>query len=298
MQGDMRGSQRTKTLIATILVLILPLPLILVIGRASWPRLPQGQNVLPLLPSDQARALPSFESPCLRAEDCEPPLGCLEAGALGRGVCLNTACETDSQCGPEKYCRTFPTMNGDAALRRCDRRGGERPEGDACVAVYTFAEDRCADGLLCNRGWCGRPCTLGEASSCPEGFFCQQGLNGPSCVPTCEARGCPTGLQCARESGGISVCAQLRGSECSEGSCPAGSSCTFTNLSSVDAGIALRLECGAPCGEGLPACSSGRVCVASRCLRTCAPHGPDTCYPEERCVFRVDLGVALCKQVR
>ena len=298
MQGDVRGSQRTRTLIAAILAALVSLPLILVIGSTLWPSLPDRQKTLPLLPVDQARALPSYGNACLRPEECEPPLGCLEAGAFGRGECLNTECATDSQCEPEKYCRTFPTMKEGLALRRCDKRDGERPEGDACVVGYTYAEDRCAQGLRCNRGWCGRPCRLGEASSCPEGFFCQEGLDGPSCVPTCEARGCPEGLQCAREAGGISVCAQLRSSDCPAGSCPEGSRCTLTNLSRVDAGLALRLECIAPCGEGFPVCPSGRVCAASHCLRTCDPHGPNTCYPEERCVFRADLGVSLCKQVR
>ena len=298
MQGDVRGSKRTQTLVAAVLLGLLLLPLSLVMSHALQPELPRSKEALPLFPTSQARTLASYQSPCLRPEECEPPLGCLEAGALGRGMCLNTECETDSQCEPEEYCRTFPTMGNGLALRRCDKRDGQRPAGDACVVGYTHAEDRCAPGLLCNRGWCGQPCRFEEASDCPEGFFCQQGLDGPSCVPTCEARGCPDGLQCAREAGGISVCAQLRGTECPEGTCPEGSHCTFTNLSSVDAGLALRLECIASCGQGRPPCPSGRTCVASRCLRTCDPRGPDTCYPEERCVYRVDLFVALCKQVR
>jgi hypothetical protein len=298
MLGDVRGSKRTKALAAALLLALLSLPLILIISSTLQPSPPRGKEVLPLFPASQARALASYRSPCLRPEECGSPLGCLEAGELGRGECLNTECETASQCEPEEYCRTFQTMGGGLALRRCDRRDGLRPEGDACVEGYTYAEDRCAQGLLCNRGWCGRPCRFEEASDCPEGFFCQQGLDGPSCVPTCEARGCPEGLQCAREAGGISVCAQLRGSGCPADSCPESSHCTFTNLSLVDAGLALRQECIAPCGEGKPACPSGRVCIASRCLRTCDPQGPGTCYPEERCIYRVDLGAALCKQIR
>ena len=297
MQGDVRGSKRAKTLVAVVLIGILPLPLALIIGSALHPAPPLHTPARPLFPVDQARALSTYGNPCLRPEDCEAPLGCLERGELGRGICLNTQCETDSQCDPGKYCRTLPTMGGGLPLRRCDQLHGESPEGDACAVGLTYAEDRCAQGLLCNRGWCGRPCRLEEASSCPEGFFCQHGLNGPSCVPTCEARGCPKGLQCAREADGISVCAQLRGSDCPAGSCPEGSHCTFTNLRFVDAGLALRLECIAPCGEGRPACPSGRVCVGSRCLRECDPQGNGTCYSEERCVYRVDLGVALCEQV-
>jgi hypothetical protein len=299
MQGDVRRSQRAIAPVVAILIGILSLPLMFVIGSAIRPSLPRGKNALPLLPANQARALASYGSPCLRPEDCEHPLGCLEIGGTGRGICLNTECATTSDCNPGEYCRTLQTMGNGLPLRGCDPAEGERTAGEPCdIGLTHAAEDRCASGLLCNRGWCGQPCRFEEATDCPEGFFCQQGLDGPSCVPTCEARGCPESFQCAREAGGISVCAHLRGNECPEGSCSEGSHCTFTNLSHVDAGLALRLECIAACGEGKPACPSSRTCVASRCLRTCDPQGPSTCYPEERCVYRVDLSVALCKQVR
>jgi hypothetical protein len=298
MQGDMRGSKRPQTLVLALLMGLVALPLALIIGAALRPSLPANQQALPLFPASQARALPSYGSPCLRLEECDQPLGCVEAGTPGRGFCMNTECETDAQCEAGESCRTFRTLGGGSPVRRCDALEGERQAGESCAPFLTYTDFRCVQGLLCNRGWCGHPCRLEESSDCPEGFFCQQGLEGPSCVPTCQDRECPEGLQCAREGGGISVCAQLRGSECPEGSCPEGSRCTFTNLSAVDAGLALRLECIAPCGDGLPACPSGRVCVANRCLRTCAPQGPDTCFPEERCVYRVDLGVSLCKQIR
>ncbi len=298
MPSDVRGPSRRQTLARALFMGLVPLPLVLIIGGALYSNSPHSQQSLPLLPANQARALASYGLPCLRPEECEPPLGCFEIGDTGRGICLNTECETDAQCEPGEYCRTLRTMGTSPPLRVCDKRGGERLEGEPCSPFLTYDPELCAQGLLCNRGWCGRPCRLEDSSTCPEGFFCQQGLDGPSCVPTCEARGCPEGLQCARESGGISVCVQLRGSDCSDGSCSAGSSCTFTNLRVVDAGLALRQECIAPCGEGKPPCPSDRVCVANRCLRTCAPLGPTTCYSEERCVYRDDLAVALCKQVR
>jgi hypothetical protein len=298
MQGDVRGSKKPPTLALAVLMGLLALPLALIVGLALRPSLPDAQKALPLVPATQARTMMSYRSPCLRPEECEPPLGCFEVGDTGRGYCVNTECEADSHCEEGESCRTLRTMGGGPPVRRCEAREGVRQAGEACAPFLTYANYRCAQGLLCNRGWCGQPCRLEESSDCPEGFFCQQGLEGPSCVPTCQDRGCTEGLQCAREGGGISVCAQLRGSECPEGSCPEGSRCTFTNLSAVDAGLALRLECIASCGEGQPACPSGRVCVASRCLRTCDPQGPNTCHPEERCVYRVDLGVALCKQIR
>lgn len=298
MPSDVRRSERSRTPLRIWLIGLLPVPLLLLIGSAMYPRLPRGQAARPVFTADQARTLATYGSPCLRPEDCEHPLGCLEVGNTGRGVCLNSLCETSSQCEPGEYCRTFQTMGDGLPLRGCDSLQGERAAGEPCDKGLSLAQDRCMQGLLCNRGWCGQPCELQEPSSCPEGFFCQQGLDGPSCVPTCEARSCPEGLQCARESGGISVCAHLRGSHCSNEPCPQGSRCTFTNRRLAHEGLSLHLECVSPCGEGLPACPTGRLCVGSRCLRTCDPQGPDTCYPEERCVYRVDLGVPLCKQVR
>jgi hypothetical protein len=298
MQGDVRGSPKKPALVGALLVGLLALPLALIIGSTLRPTVSEGQKALPYLPTSEARALSSFGSPCLRPEECEPPLGCIEVGAVGRGTCLNSQCESDSQCEPGRTCQTLKPMGEGRPVHRCIALQGERLEGELCWPGLANQADRCAPGLLCNHGWCGRPCRLQETSDCPEGFFCHESLNGPSCVPSCEARGCPQELQCARDADGISVCVQLRGTDCSGDSCPAGSNCTFNNLSFVDAGLALRQECIAPCGEGLPACPSGRVCVASQCLRTCDPQGPGTCFPEERCVHRVDLSVSLCKQVR
>jgi hypothetical protein len=299
MQGDVREAKRYGALALTVLVGLLLLPLGLILVFLLYPDPPQVREARPFLALDQARGLPTYGRDCLRPEDCDPLLGCLElVGTTGRGICLNTECETDSHCGLGEYCRTLRAMGDGPPVRRCDHPDGERAEGELCAVGLSYEQGRCATGLLCNRGWCGRPCNLQETSSCSEGFFCQQGLDGSSCVPTCESRGCPDGLQCAREAGGIAVCARVRGSDCPDASCPTGSRCTFTNRRLTQTGLSLRMECIAPCGEKLPACPSGRICVADRCLRTCDPQGPDTCYPEERCVHRDDLGVALCKQVR
>lgn len=295
MQGNVRGATRYQTLAWVLLVGLLPLPLGWALWNALRPVPSPRQGTLPLLSRDQAIALPTFMRDCLRPQDCDAGLGCLEwAGKEGRGLCLSSECETDSQCGPEQYCRTLRTMGDGPSVRRCDERSGERVEGDLCAGELAMEPDRCVPGLLCNRGWCGRPCRLEESSNCPEGFFCQQGLDGPSCVPTCERRGCPEGRQCAREAGGISVCARVRGNDCPDVSCPEGSRCTFTNRRLVAGRLSLRLECIFACGEGLPACPPGQVCVADRCQRTCDPQQPTTCHREEQCVYRVDLGVTLC----
>jgi hypothetical protein len=284
-----------KTVALVVLAVVLPLPLILLISPALYPDTPSGRQASPLMPADQARKLPSYGQDCLRSIDCDPPLGCLELGETGRGTCLNTQCETNTDCEPSEYCRSFQTLGNSLPLRGCERREGQRMEGEPCAPGLAAVHERCAAGLFCNKGWCGRPCNLSEPTGCPAGFFCQHGLDGPSCVPTCEDRACPEGLQCAREAGGISVCASVQDDTCSDTPCPEGSRCTFTHLRSTDAGLTLRLECVSPCGEGLLTCPSGQFCLGSRCRRTCDPQHGGTCPSGERCVHRVDLGISLCK---
>src|SRR4051794_17273895 len=108
MHRDVRGSKNPPALVLALLVGLLSLPLILIIGGFLRPSSPGGQKALPFFPANQARELQSYGSPCLRPEECEPPLGCLEAGKAGRGICLNSQCDLDSQCEPGKYCRTLP----------------------------------------------------------------------------------------------------------------------------------------------------------------------------------------------
>jgi len=295
MQSDVRGPRRYKTLGLAILVGLLAVPLAFVLSSTFHVEPSPRQQAWPLLPADQARLLPTYGQDCLRPDDCEHPLGCIETEETGRGTCLNTQCDTNAHCDPGKYCRTFKTLGNSLPLRGCDVRQGARAEGEPCALGLGVEEVRCSAGLFCNRGWCSRPCDLSAASECPAGFFCQQGLDGPSCVPTCEGRTCPEGFQCAREAGGISVCARVRSGDCSSPSCPKGSSCTFTDVRSSDAGISLRLECVISCGEGLPACPSGQFCLGSRCRLTCDPLRDGTCPTGQRCVHRVDLGVSLCK---
>lgn len=274
---------------------LLPLPLIILTGYALYPRPPHAQQAKTFFPAAQARLLPSYGQDCLHPEDCEQPLGCLETEETGRGTCLNTQCEADRQCEPGEYCRTVQTMGNSLPLRGCDTRYRVRAEGEPCALGLGVNEVHCSPGLFCNSGWCGRPCDLSAPSECPAGFFCQQGLDGPSCVPTCEDRVCPEGFQCAREAGGISVCARVRSGDCSGTSCPEGSRCTLTGVRASDAGVSLRLECVVPCGGDLPACPSGQFCLGSRCRLTCDPLSDGTCPTGQRCVHRVDLGVSLCK---
>jgi hypothetical protein len=295
MQSDLQGAKRYKALGLIVLVGLLLVPLSFVLSSLLHPVARPGQKTWPLFPADQARTLQTYGQDCLRLEDCEYPLGCLETGQTGRGTCLNTQCETDAHCDPEKFCRTFQTLGNGPSLRGCDFRRGERTAGEPCATGLGVNEVHCSPGLLCNKGWCGSPCDLSAPLDCPAGSFCQQGLDGPSCVPTCEDQKCPEGFLCAREAGGISVCARVRGDDCSGTTCPEGSRCIFTDVYSSDAGISLRMECVYPCGVGLPACPSGQFCLGSRCLHTCDPLRKDTCPPRKRCVHRVDLGVSLCK---
>src|SRR6185369_3015285 len=103
-----------------------------------------------------------------------------------KGFCGGSTCQADFQCGEYWMCQTVHTL-GDGALIRTCVPPGLRREGEACVRTLGRDEETCASGLRCNKGWCGRSCQADEPTSCPQGFFCREGLNGPSCLPTCEA---------------------------------------------------------------------------------------------------------------
>ena len=127
-------------------------------------------------------------------------------------------------------------------------------------------EETCALGLRCNEGWCGRPCQPDESTSCPEGFFCREGVNGPSCLPTCGARGCPEGQQCIALGEGISVCAVVRGENCQKVPCPEDSLCSVWPPRYRESRLVLKMACSRlSCGDGEPACPPGTSCTRGVC---------------------------------
>jgi hypothetical protein len=266
--------------LASGLLLLLPLVLVLRLpGRGPrGPESPVASEVSPVLSLDERRQLLTYGRRCERPEDCEPPLGCLSPMTGGERSCLDSRCMTDLQCPEGFICQTLEPLGGTPLLRRCVIRGSAL-EGAPCIESSSMREDVCAPGLVCN-GYCGRPCRPDQPANCPEGFFCGEGQNGFSCLPTCEGRACPDGRQCIRFRSGFSVCAEVRGENCQEQPCPDGQRCIRSTSSANRK--AVYMECVVPCDDHA-ACPEGFVCDASVCRRPCRPEEPAMCGPLLKC---------------
>jgi hypothetical protein len=198
----------------------------------------------PVLALEETWRLQTYSQKCWKGADCEPPLGCLSFSAHEReGLCSDSWCMTDLQCREEGTCQTVRTLDEGPLVRACVDPGW-RKEGEACVLAMGPEKNTCARGLRCNDGWCGRPCDLDDSGSCPEGFFCRDGLNGPSCMPTCEGRNCSEGQQCVPMEDGVSVCVKLLGEDCRRTPCPEGLQCAMGPFRYTKSGVVkLKMAC-------------------------------------------------------
>ncbi len=271
---------RTRVAVAASLLLLLPLAFAvgLALSGPRGSRTPEASEVSPVLAPDERRQLLSYGRLCQTPNDCDPPLGCLSPITGGRSICLDSNCMTDLQCQESFTCKTVQPLGGSPLLRRCVLQGSAQ-EGELCIEYSNAKADVCAPGLVCN-GYCGRPCQPEQPSNCPEGFFCGEGQNGPSCHPTCEGRTCPEGQHCIRYGSSLSVCAEIRGANCHERPCPENQRCIKMNSSANKK--AIWMECVVPCDESTP-CPTGSVCDGSACRRRCRPDAPDTCGPGLKC---------------
>lgn len=218
-----------RAVAALLGALLLPVPLVAIIASSWRVALPQpvpqqSKAVVPMLSREQRRELPTWGKPCRRSDDCNPPLACFFDTNLAGLYCTDSECSTDSQCQEGFVCRTLETWGGEL-LNQCALEG-DRREGEGCQPQSKSHASACAPGLLCNE-WCGRSCQPEVPESCPEGFFCPRegGPEGPSCLPTCEARGCPPGQACIRFEQGVSVCSVVHGTNCQQSPCPEAQIC-------------------------------------------------------------------------
>src|SRR3712207_4913546 len=81
--------------------MLLPLPLLLIAKLFFDPSAPlviNGRVVSPMLSRSEKRKLLTFERPCSRPDDCEPPLACLDLGGTRSSLCVASECQTDLQC--------------------------------------------------------------------------------------------------------------------------------------------------------------------------------------------------------
>jgi hypothetical protein len=265
--------------------LLLTMPFMLALGLALYPGRVDGPKatveVLPVLSALERRELLTLERPCQRREDCEPGLGCLKINPGGPSVCVASECMTDLQCEEGFTCRALSTVDRGPWVRWCILEGQQK-EGEPCMQGLSARGSNCARGLLC-AAWCGRPCELDAPGSCPEGFFCRKGPDGPSCLPTCEGRTCAEGQQCIRFEGGTSVCAAVRGQDCQQAPCAEGFECRRSFPRTGPQGLVVGMECVQPCGEEKPPCPEGLVCSSGVCRHSCEPDAPGSCGPHEAC---------------
>jgi hypothetical protein len=236
----------------------------------------------------------TYQRECVKADDCEAPLVCLGDVHLGERYCADSECITDAQCLEGQVCGSLTLAKGAFRLRRC-MAVGVRQEGDACMHYALDPQDGCRPGLVCGGrwGWCGRPCRPDEAASCPEGFFCADVRPEPTCLPTCEARGCPEGQQCVQHKEGVSVCSVIHGSNCQQTPCPGADRCEV-DVDTPRPGETW-MRCLTPCGEKHPPCADGLLCNRGWCQRRCDPNGPETCAPGFHCTRRTRRSPSLCE---
>ncbi|MFY0572541.1 hypothetical protein ACN28E_53165 [Archangium lansingense] len=272
-----------RHLLAALLGILLLLPLAWTLHTAMLGGVrptPQAK-VVPMLSPGERQSLKTYERPCESRKDCEPPLACFFNPRSMWRYCTDSRCMTDQHCSEDMVCRTVETLKGARLLRQCTLVGVRR-EGEPCADMMTSREAACERGLLCQSEHCGRPCRVEEPGSCPEGFFCREGLDGPSCLPTCEGRACPEGQDCVRLEEGVSVCAQVHGHNCQRTPCPEGQKCSIRNTFSHpnEAWGTCLIRCG---DEHTPPCPEGFVCEMKYCRKSCDPAVPNACGPHYKC---------------
>jgi hypothetical protein len=275
------------------LLLIAPLMGLLLVaihgGQLAGTR---DSRIVPMLARDQRRGLLTYERACQQREECEPPLSCFMDPMNGVRYCTDSQCMTDEDCQTGFACRTFLSADDVSRVRLCSPLG-LRKEGEPCEPIPNNQERGCQQGLLCQDGWCGRPCQLNDPAPCPEDFFCQEGADGPSCLPTCEDHACPEGRECIALGERVSVCAKVHGQNCHRTPCLEGNRCLFEGVSNRTDEV--WMSCVPPCGGDDPPCPEGLICHNYRCRQPCDPNGPDVCGPDRRCARRTETQPWTCR---
>jgi hypothetical protein len=283
-----------RSLLVVVLGVLLPLPLAWLLMTsmkatvANYPR-PEAANIVPMLTREQRHRLLTYERDCQTNADCESPLICFYNERIGKRFCTDSKCMTDMQCSEDFACRTLVAENGEDRMRGCSLVG-IRKEGESCKRLPGEREDGCERDLLC-QSRCGRPCRLDEPASCPVGFFCDDGPDGPSCLPRCDGLTCPEGQRCVGVSKGVSICARIHGPDCKRTPCAEGQECeVYTHLPPADQ---VWMQCLSRCADSEPRCPDGTSCFLYRCRKSCDPEAP-VCPPGFKCGRRDPSQPWLC----
>ena len=271
--------------------LSMAVPAVLYLALVGWyrSRPKDDHRFAPVLTRAELQKMTSFERRCALAEDCEPSLGCAKDDRIRAHHCLASECDSDSQCEYGFVCRAIPT---EGPLVRICVSVGTQPELGSCEYIPSRKETGCRPGLLCNWFSCGRPCRPGEPSDCSLDATCMDGLNGPSCVPSCARTGCPPGKECITlDASGISICGVRVNEDCVAHPCPENQRCDFA----IDPKTSrVRFSCEHQCDRDHP-CPQGTFCFAGECRRPCERGNSETCEPHEVCVYYPAFGVSACE---
>jgi len=268
-----------------LLGLLIPIPLVWLVyiamsGPGSQVLPPQGKSFVPMLSHEERLGLRTYEHDCRTDADCDPQLRCVYDVRTARGRCTDSTCTDDKHCPMGSACIPFRTVNEKEVVRVCSLIG-VRKEGELCRDLPENPKDGCAKGLVC-QGFCGRPCRVDDPSTCPEGYFCHEGSEGASCLPTCEGRSCPEGQRCVQLMGKPSVCMTVHGQDCELNPCAQGLHCTLDASPRTPGHV--WMECLRGCGgeEDHP-CPEGTACFLFQCRKSCDPLDASTCEPGFRC---------------
>lgn len=277
---------RWRTVLGVTVGLVLPALFISIhSGVARWEHRVQagtlqGTRVVPILPRDEQRALLTYGRTCQSEKDCDPPLACLNLFPSDELICVDSSCQTDLQCKQGFTCRTRQTRGEGALVRRCVLIGSQK-EGTPCFVSALGPEEACEQGLICAGDHCGRPCQLDVPGTCPEGFVCRAGLDGPSCQPFCKEGECPTGQECVGAGTDEAKCMIVLGENCQKQPCAQGQECNITQSPGKEAWTA-EMGCVTPCDVKRP-CPEDSMCLLGGCRRRCGPDAQNVCGPRERC---------------
>lgn len=236
-------------------------------------------------------ALPTYDRHCAKSAACKPPLQCVSDFRVEDDRCLASECAQDLDCDPGFLCRAVPSLEW-KPVHLCIMEG-PRGEGQPCGFFPTRETPACGRGLVCNYGYCSRPCQLDDPSSCSPGQTCLDSpIVGPSCVPSCTRTGCPSGKRCFRVEGEHSVCGSLveYAQDCERDPCPSGLECVHATLD--DAGH-VDMWCEQRCNPQKP-CPAGRICMGAACLKPCKDGELGACGPHETCTLYPMVPVWLC----
>ena len=274
-----------RLVLPALLGLLVPLPLawlvyIAMSNSSHQMPLPQGKSFVPMLSREERLGLNTYEHDCRTDADCEPQLRCVYDVQTARQHCTDSKCTEDEHCPVGFACIPFRTINGKELVRVCSLIG-IRKEGELCRDLPSDQKNGCMKGLVC-QGFCGRPCRMDEPGSCREGYFCHEGSEGASCLPTCEGRACPAGQRCVRlMAEQASVCMTVHGQDCELNPCAEGLHCTRNTYPSTPGHI--WMECLQYCGKSKPPCPEGMACFLFQCRKSCDPLDASACEPGFRC---------------